>query len=461
MYIAMKEKELIDELNQILATVDAKELLKWDRKYAFHPHQHIPVVVKKAEGINLIDANGNKYMDFLAGATCVNIGYGNKDVIEHIKKQLELTAGLMGIALNAPSVQLMKLLAEIAPKGLSRSFTISGGSEANEQAIKIARRHTQKAKIIARYGGYHGNTAAALSASGVLNYKMDFDPNLPGFILVSPPYCYRCDFGLKYPECGIMCAKIIDHTIHYEDSNQVAAVIAEPIIGWGGVIIPPKEYFPMVREICHKHGVLLILDEVLTGFGRTGKLFACQHWDTIPDIMTVAKGISSFYIACSAVLVQEKIAKSLGAADTASPRYTKRGVMGITSMNHPAACAAALANIKVIIEQDLPKNAEIVGDYFLKALRDIAEEYDFFGEVRGKGLLIGMELVKDKETKEPDMDKCNDIQIKSIFNGLIVGTSMMRTRNSAILLFSPPLITTKEDVDKALEIFQGVLSQIS
>ncbi|MFX1443171.1 MAG: aspartate aminotransferase family protein, partial [Promethearchaeota archaeon] len=403
----MKEKELIDELNQILSTDDAKELLDWERKYAFHPHQQLPMIVKEAEGIKLIDTNEKEYLDFIAGATCVNIGYGNKQVIDAVKNQIELTGGLTGIPVNLSSVKLMKLLAEIAPQGLSRSFTISGGSEANEQAIKIARRYTKKSKIISRYGGYHGNTAAALSASGVLNYKMDFDPNLPGFIHVPPPYCYRCDFGLKYPECEIMCAKIIEHTIHYEDSKQVAAVIAEPIIGWGGVIIPQKEYFPMIREICDKYEVLLIIDEVLTGFGRTGKLFACQHWDIVPDIMTVAKGITSFYIACSAVLVQEKIAKSLGAADSASPRYMKRGSMGITSMNHPVACAAALANIKVILEQDLSKNAEIVGEYFLKRLRDIAKEYDFLTEVRGKGLLIAMEVVKDKETKEPDMEKCN------------------------------------------------------
>lgn len=461
MQITMKEKELIDELNQILAIDDAKVLLNWDRKYAFHPHQQLPVIVKEAEGIKLVDTNGKEYMDFIAGATCVNIGYGNKQVADSIKKQIDMTAGLTGIPVNFPSVKLMKLLAEIAPLGLTRSFTISGGSEANEQAIKIARRYTKKSKIIARYGGYHGNTAAALSASGVLNYKMDFDPNLPGFIHVPPPYCYRCDFGLKYPECGIMCAKIIEHTIHYEDSKQVAAVIAEPIIGWGGVIIPPKEYFPMIREFCDKYEVLLIIDEVLTGFGRTGKLFACQHWDIVPDIMTIAKGLTSFYIACSAVLVQEKIAKSLGAADSASPRYMKRGSMGITSMNHPVACAAALANIKVIIEQDLSKNAEIVGDYFLKRLGNIAKEYDFLAEVRGKGLLIAMEVVKDKETKEPDMEKCNEIQFKSIFNGLLIATSMMRTRNNALLIFSPPLITTREDVDKALEIFQGVLSKLS
>ncbi|MFX1338123.1 MAG: aspartate aminotransferase family protein, partial [Promethearchaeota archaeon] len=437
----MKEKELIDELNQILSTDDAKELLDWERKYAFHPHQQLPMIVKEAEGIKLIDTNEKEYLDFIAGATCVNIGYGNKQVIDAVKNQIELTGGLTGIPVNLSSVKLMKLLAEIAPQGLSRSFTISGGSEANEQAIKIARRYTKKSKIISRYGGYHGNTAAALSASGVLNYKMDFDPNLPGFIHVPPPYCYRCDFGLKYPECEIMCAKIIEHTIHYEDSKQVAAVIAEPIIGWGGVIIPQKEYFPMIREICDKYEVLLIIDEVLTGFGRTGKLFACQHWDIVPDIMTVAKGITSFYIACSAVLVQEKIAKSLGAADSASPRYMKRGSMGITSMNHPVACAAALANIKVILEQDLSKNAEIVGEYFLKRLRDIAKEYDFLTEVRGKGLLIAMEVVKDKETKEPDMEKCNEVQFQSIFNGLLIATSMMRTRNNALLIFSPPLIT--------------------
>ena len=457
----MKDNELINEINQILTTDDTKKLIEWDDNFAFQPHAHLPIVVKKADGIKLIDTRENEYLDFLAGATCVNIGYGNRDVLNYIIKQLELTAGLMGIPMNVPSIKLMKLLAEIAPQGLTRSFTISGGSEANEQAIKISRRYTKKTKIISLWGGYHGNTAAALSASGVLNYKMDFDPNLPGFIHVPPAYCYRCDLGLKYPECGVMCAKLIEHTIHYEDSQQVAAVIAEPIIGWGGVIIPPKEYFPIIKKICDKYDVLLIIDEILTGFGRTGKMFACQHWDLIPDIMTLAKGLTSFYIPCSAVLVQEKIAQSLGAVGRITEKYWRRGVMGITSMNHPTACAAALANVKVILEKNLPDNARIIGDYFLKNLGDIAKEYEFFGEIRGKGLLIGLEVVKDKDTKEPDMSKCNKIQAMSISNGLIIGTSMMRTRNSSILLFSPPLITSKDDVNRALEIFQNVVTQIN
>ncbi|MFX0082403.1 MAG: aspartate aminotransferase family protein [Candidatus Hodarchaeota archaeon] len=456
----MKDNELINTINQILRTDDTEKLIEWDKNFAFVPHAHLPIVVKRVDGIRLIDTSENEYLDFLAGATCTNIGYGNRDVINSIIKQLESTAGLMGIPMNVPSIKLIKLLAEMAPRGLTRSFTICGGSEANEQAIKIARRYTKRSKIISLWGGYHGNTAATLSASGVLNYKMDFDPNMPGFIHVPPPYCYRCDFGLKYPKCGVMCAKFIEHMIHYEDSQQVAAVIAEPIIGWGGVVIPPKEYFPMIRQICDKYNILLIIDEVLTGFGRTGKLFACEHWDLIPDIMTIAKGLTSFYIPCSAVLIQEKIAKSLGAAGTFTEKYWRRGVMGITSMNHPAACAAALANIKVILEKNLPENSKVVGEYFLKNLGDIAKDYDFFGEIRGKGLLIGLEVVKDKETKEPDISKCNRIQAMSVSNGLIIGTSMMRTRNSSILLFSPPLITSKDDVDRGLEIFQDAINQI-
>ena len=456
----MKSNEFIDRINQILTSEDIKKLKKWDQNFAFQPHAHLPIVAKKAEGIKIIDTEGKEYLDFLSGATCVNIGYGNQDVIDYIIKQFKSKAGLMGLTMNSPSIKLMKLLSEIAPHGLTRSFMISGGSEANEQAIKIARRYKKKSKIIGLWGGYHGNTAAALSASGVLNYKMDFDPNLPNFVHIPPPYCYRCDFGLKYPNCGLICAKTIEHVIHYEDSQQIAAFIVEPIIGWGGVIIPPKEYFPIIRKICDKNNILLILDEVLTGFGRTGKLFACEHWNLIPDIMTIAKGLTSFYVPCSAVLVQEKIAKGLGTAGTISENFSKRGVLGITSMNHPVACAAALANIKVILERNLPKNAEIVGEYFLKNLEDIIKEYEFFGEIRGKGLLIGLEVVKNRDCKEPDMDKCNTIQTMSITNGLIIGTSMMRTRNSSILIFSPPLITTKDDIDDALEIFQETISKL-
>jgi len=448
-------------IDRILATSEPEELLEWNEKFALHTHQFLPFIVKETEGIVITDTTGRKYLDFLAQATCVNVGYNNREVIEAVKEQAEKMSSLTATCLNPTTLKLQRLLAEIAPEGLVRSIMISGGSEANEVAIKIARRYTKRYKIVSRWAGYHGNTAVTLGASGVLLYKRDFDPVLPGFIHVSPPYCYRCDFGLEYPDCGVMCARMIEHAITYEDEKQVAAVIAEPIIGWGGAIVPPDEYFPMVREICDEHDVLLILDEVLTGFGRTGKMFACEHYGVSPDIMTLAKGISSIYVPCSAVIAREKVAEGLGVAPSVSDSYIERGITGITCMNHPLACAAALANIKFIVEKKLPENADKVGEYFLRALRDIAEEKRFFGEVRGKGLLIGLEVVKDKDGREPDIEKAEEICFKSIMNGLIIINSKWRARNSSIILFTPPLIVTKEDVDKALEIFQNVVTQSS
>lgn len=440
-----------DKIEKILSDQSAEELNEWVKKYIIPFHGRIPSVLNEGKGVTVTDVTGKEYLDFSSIVVSVNVGHGEKRVIDAIREQLESLSTVTSPFLNVPEIRLAKLIAEITPEKLTRSFFLTSGSEAVELALKTARRYTGRLKIFSRWGGYHGNTLAALSASGTVYYKRSYDPVAPGFFKIHPPYCYRCDFGLQYPDCGIMCAKVLDSALVYESPDTVAAVIAEPIIGGGGAVVPPDEYIPELRRICDRHGVLLILDEVITGFGRTGKMFCCEHYDVVPDIMTVAKGIGSCYVPLSAVIATDEISESIG-------DFTK-GVHFSTYANHPLACAAALANIKVIVEDGLVDNAAKMGDYCLKALKDLVEENDVLGEARGKGLLLGVEIVKDKETKTPDLELGMNIRKKALEKGLYFSLSQMRMKDAVIVVFGPPLNITREQVDRALEIFDSVVKE--
>lgn len=441
-----------DELDRILYSRSDQDLADWSQRHLVQYHSFLPPVIEEAKGATLRDVTGKEYLDFASIVVSVNVGHGDKRVTDAMKQQLDLMTSTTGTFLNVPEIRLAKLMAEITPEKLTRSFFLTSGSEAVELAMKTARRHTGRLKIFSRWGGYHGNTPGALSASGAALYKRIYDPAVPGFLKIPPPYCYRCDFGLEYPDCGIMCARVLDSAIVYEHPDTVAAVIAEPIIGGGGAVVPPEEYVPELRKICDEYGVLLILDEVITGFGRTGRMFCCEHYGVTPDIMSVAKGIGSSYVPLSAVITTDEIAE--GMAD-----HTK-GVHFSTYGNHPLSCAAALANIKVILEDKLVENAARMGEYCLKALKDLVQESAVLGEARGKGLLLGVEIVKDKKTKTPDLELGVSITKKALERGLYFSLSRMRMKNGVIAVFGPPLNITHEEVDRAIEIFDSVVKEV-
>ncbi len=440
-----------NELDRILYSQSAEDFANWSENHLVHYHGFLPPVIEEGKGATLRDVTGKEYIDFASIVVSVNVGHGDKRVTDAMKEQLDLMTSTTGTFLNVPEVKLAKLIAEITPEKLTRSFFLTSGSEAVELAMKTARRYTGRLKIFSRWGGYHGNTPGALSASGAALYKRIYDPVVPGFLKIPPPYCYRCDFGLEYPGCGIVCARVLESAIVYEHPDTVAAVIAEPIIGGGGAVVPPDEYIPELRKICDEHGVLLILDEVITGFGRTGKMFCCEHYGVTPDIMSVAKGIGSSYVPLSAVITRDEIAE--GMADHS------KGVHFSTYGNHPLSCAAALANIKVIIEDRLVENAVRMGEYCLKVLKDLVEESPVLGEARGKGLLLGVEIVKDKETKTPDLDLGMSIRQKALEKGLYFSLSRIRMKDAVIMVFGPPLNITKEQVDRALEIFDSAVKE--
>jgi adenosylmethionine-8-amino-7-oxononanoate aminotransferase len=439
------------KFNGIFEMEDDEELVEWGRRHLIHYTGYQPTIIERGEGAVLEDTTGRKYLDLLSGSTSVNIGYGEERVKEAIKEQLKGISTITVSFFSTPVVKVAKLLAEIAPGGLSRSFFSCTGSQATELAMQTARRYTGRMKIISRHGGYHGNTMGSITASGCALHKRVYDPAVHGFVHVLPPYCYRCDFGHEYPGCNLECAKAVENTIVYEWPETVAAVIGEPIIGGGGVVIPPLEYWKEVRRICDKFGVLLILDEVITGFGRTGKMFCSEHYGVVPDIMAIAKGIASCYAPLSGVLTTDEIALAM--------EDHEKGSYYSTYQNHPLSCAAALSNLKVMIEDGLVERSARLGEYMLKALSDLVMEFDVLDDARGKGLLLGVEVVKDKVSKEPDPELGLKIRRNAYEKGLLVGLSRIRMKDAIINIFGPPLNITKEQIDESLNTYRSAVQE--
>lgn len=450
---------------QTLSKDEIDKFLAWNRQYLLpvfaRGKEYNPPLIVGGKDCYIWDASGRKYLDFFSQTWNVNIGHGNKDVIQAIKCQAsELSYVTPGQATIVKSKMAKKLI-ELMPENLTQCVFFNSGSEAVEAAIKIAREYSGRYKIISRWYAYHGNTFGALSALGLPSRRRPHEVLLPGFVFVPPPHCFRCRFGLTYPECNIQCVQFIEDTIRFEDSERVAAVIAEPIIGTGGVIVPPPEYWSRLRAITKKHGVTLIADEVITGFGRTGKWFGIQHWNVKPDMMTLAKGISSAYLPVSATVVSHEIAQHY---------QNNPWTTFLTNQGHPLCLAAALANITVIEEENLVKHAEKMGRYLIEKLKALEDAHQSVGEARGLGLLAAIELVKNKETKEPFVEEdlfldwtkyppealVADVIAKKAFKkGLIV--SGFKFANT--IRIAPPLCITEDEIDQGVKILDDVLTE--
>jgi adenosylmethionine-8-amino-7-oxononanoate aminotransferase len=297
-----------------------------------------------------------------------------------------------------------------------------------------------------------------MTAGGVSSNRNPYEPLVPGFYHVPTPYCYRCYFGLEYPSCGLRCAKFIDDTIKFHGPDSVAAFIADPVVVGAGVIVPPDGYWQKVREICTKHDVLLILDEVIAGCGRTGKLFAHEHWDIVPDILILAKGISNACVPLGATILSKKITDHFN--------ETKSFPHGFTYSGHALACAAGLASFNAYIDEKIPENAAKVGAYFLDSLRGLQDRHASLGDVRGLGLIEGVELVKDKETKEPLVHPALDAPVEErpimmISDGCLKdGLLIMPAMSGSVIRMSPPLIINEGDVDAAIEILEKQITTV-
>ena len=450
-----------------LSTEDYRRL---DRSNVWHPifqHQALRhtdlTVFKEAHGTTVIDSEGNHYLDAMSGLWNVNVGYGRKEIADAVYEQIQQLSYYPLSQINMPATLLADKLAQILPGDLHHVFYSNSGSEANETSIKIARQYGRQRypgqnrhKIIARYRGYHGFTYGAMSATGQTQRRKIFEPLVPGFLHAHPPYCYRCPLEKSHPECGVACADEIERIIQWEGVDTVIAVIAEPIIGGGGVIVPPDDYIPRLREICDRHGLLLILDEVITGFGRTGELFACNHWDVQPDIISLAKGLTSGYLPLGASVVTSKVFDVFRGSSDDNLEFAQVATYG----GHPVTCAAALANIDILLEERLWENSARVGGYLLEKL-EVLSELPIVGDIRGKGLMIGIELV-DADQSSLDTATTNRVVSMMRDRGILIGKvshTMDEPENTIFL--APPLITTTAEADRIFKALRETLLDVS
>ena len=412
-----------------------------------------PLIMKRARGVWYEDVNGKKYLDGLAGIFVVNVGHGNRRVIDAIHEQLEEMVFAPPLhSTNVKALELARAIADLTPGDLKTLKFFSGGSESTEAALKLVKQyHKQtgnpgKYKVISRYQSYHGATMGSLGASGTTKRKTPFEPFAPGYIKVFPPTCYRCPYGLNYPECDVLCASIVEKVVKEEDPASVAAFIVEPIGNTGGIITPPPEYFKILREICDKYNILLIFDEVITGFGRTGEWFASQTFGTTPDIICMGKGISSGYTPMGGLAISDRVAKAfLGAAED-----NVEFAHGQTFGGNPLSCAISLANILEMKERNLPAKAKERGAQVWKRL-DEMRGLGFIGDIRGKGLLVGVEFVKDPKTKEPfpsDVKFGVRVGKKALEKGLILRF------DPNWIAFAPPLVISDGETDQMMDIFE-------
>ena len=430
----------------------AQEITELNKEYTFFSWSAQgslnPIPVAHAEGVYFWDANGKRYLDFVSQLVNSNLGHQHPKVVKAIQEQAAKLTFISPFHGTEPRGVLGKLLAEVTPGDLKKSFLTLGGSDANENAIKIARQYTGRHKILARYRSYHGATHGAVALTGDYR-RLSAEPSISGVIHILDPYCYRCPFGWTKDTCKRQCISHVEEVIQHEGPDQIAAIILEGVTGTNGLILPPDEYWPRMRDICDKYGILLISDEVMSGWGRTGEWFAVDNWNVVPDIITTAKAITSGYLPLGAVIVSEKIAKHFDD----HVLYA-----GLTYNGHAMSCAAAVATINTYKEENIFENARVMGKYLGEELEELKEKHPSIGDVRYMGLFSGIEFVKNRETKEP-MDVA---RLKSylIQNGVYV----FHFKN--ILIVAPPLIITKEQMGEGLQvldegIFEMMDSQIA
>ncbi|MDR7078243.1 adenosylmethionine-8-amino-7-oxononanoate aminotransferase [Neobacillus niacini] len=441
------------------------KLLAQDDKYVWHSmkpyNPNATIVATKAEGSWVTDADGKRYLDGMAGLWCVNVGYGRQELAEAAFEQLKEMAYFPLTQSHIPAIKLAEKLNEMLGDEYVIFFSNSG-SEANETAFKIVRQyHQQKGeynryKILSRYRGYHGNSMAALAATGQAQRKYKYEPLAPGFIHVSPPDSYRDDTNVTNP-MELSSVKEIDRTMTWELSETIAAMIMEPIITGGGILVPPEGYMKAAKEVCEKHGALLIVDEVICGFGRIGKPFGFMNYDVKPDIITMAKGITSAYLPLSATAVRKEIYEAFkGTEEYDYFRHVN------TFGGNPAACALALKNLEIMEKENLFDRSRDLGNQVVKELTVLLQDHPFVGDVRGKGLLIGIELVKDKQTKEPlDVSLVNQVIAACKQEGLLIGKNGATVAGyNNILTLSPPLNIEQEDIKFIIKTVSDSIKKI-
>src|SRR6516165_3266213 len=426
---------------------DISQLLEADRRYLVHPlhypddHKQ-PLVVAEGRGAILRDAEGREYIDGLSGLWNVNVGHGRAELADAASAQMRRIAFASAYigATNEPAVRLAEKIVGHGYANSAAVYFTTAGAESNESAFKFARYYwkikdkPEKTKIISRIHAYHGVTLAAMSATGMAAYHKMFGPLVPGFIQIAPPYAYRWG-GNEEP--GIGAADAVEQAILAAGPDTVAAVIAEPVMGAGGVIVPPPSYFPRLREICYRHDVLLIADEVITGFGRTGRWFALGHWGVEPDLVSFAKGVTSGYLPLGGVIASKQVYDSIESAPA-----DRKFMHAATYSGHPVCCAVGLRNVEIIENEGLVERAQVIGKRLLAGLEGL-RDLPSVGDVRGLGMMCGIELVTERATKTPALGLGARVGREALARGLL-----LRVRPGGVdptigdtICLAPPLMT--------------------
>lgn len=425
----------------------SKEIIEKDRKYVSHAYDRLfQFTMERASGAAIMDADGNVYLDFSSGISVMNAGWSNPRVVNAIKEQAEkLVHSLANDAYYENEAEFAELLAKISPGGaLESTFFGNSGAEGVEAAVKLSRYYTKGSEHIAFMGSYHGRIGNALAMASRVKYKYGHGPFAPGIYFAPYPYCFRCWFKQEYPSCNLLCVDYLEKAIleFGGPSNDVASIFVEPVQGEGGYIVPPKEFMPRLRKLCDERRILLVADEVQSGLGRTGEIWECNATNVIPDILVTGKAAGGG-IPMGAIVAKRHI------MDVWRP-----GSHSSTFGGNGMSMAAGLAQVREIIEQDLPRRAKVLGEHALKRLNELKEKYDIIGDVRGKGLMIGVEMVKSKKTNEPLY--VPQIQGRAWRKGLMMITAGMFGN---VFRIAPPLIISMEQLDKGIDIFEEAVRE--
>lgn len=429
----------------------AEQILDLDKEYIMPCiPSRVPIVLAEGRGSILKDLDGREYIDLFSGIAVSNIGHCHPKVLKAIREQSVKLVHASALYYNVPMTKLAEKLAKICPGELKKSFFCNSGAEAVEGAIKLSKKYAVKQRrigfhVISLEKSFHGRTALALSLTGQKKYKTNLGnfANVPGVVYAPAPYCYRCP--LEYPECDVWCARSLEDIIETHTTGDIAAFIAEPIMGEGGIIVPPDEYLLEVQKICREHEILFIVDEVQTGFGRTGKMFASEHWNIQPDIMIMAKGLGGG-LPIGAFIAKDDVASAFSPGD----HFSAFG-------GNPVCCAAALANIEAMMGERIPEKTAELGKYVIERLNDLAEKFKIIGDLRGKGLMIGVELVRDREKKTPAQEEAEKIKTKMLEKGVLIGVGGVK---KSTIRIQPCLTITKEQMDRALDALEEVTQDI-
>jgi 4-aminobutyrate aminotransferase/(S)-3-amino-2-methylpropionate transaminase len=398
----------------------------------------------EGRGCTLMDADGNEYLDFFAGVAVASLGHSHPRFVSGVTEQLQKLA--VGSFTNEPRTALLRLLTEVAPGGLKRTQLYSGGAEAVEAAIRLAKAYTKKFEIVGFWGGFHGKTGGVMGLIGD-EWKQKWGPLAPGTHLVPYADCYRCPFKLTHPQCGLLCVEFLRKSLKISTAGAVAAILVEPMQGTAGNVIPPPDFLPAVAAVARENDALLIVDEMITGFGRTGTMFGCDHTETDPDVITIGKGFGCGFPVTGLMSTDEI---------TAAFPFAKPSSSSSSYGGNPLAAAAALTTLETILDEELVENSERVGAVLLAELRRLQDKYEFIGDVRGTGLLIGLDLVKDRASKELLSGAVTEEIFRGAFRrGLLLMGYFPRVR------INPPLILTESEARDGAAILDEVFAEVA